>query len=175
MKQTKKITLAALLAALAAAIMLCAYFPYLTYAVPALAGGVMVVAVIELSGKWAWLAYGASVLPVALFAENEAKLLYLLFFGYYPIVKSLLERLHSRVAEYVLKLTLFNAVVAVYGWATVNLLGIPMEEIPFLGQYGIAVLWAAANLVFLLYDVALSRAIAVYMWRLHPQIKKWFL
>lgn len=175
MKQTKKLTLTAMLAALAAVLMLVSYFPYLTYAIPAIAGGFLAVAVIELGCKWAWLGYAVSVLPIALFAENEAKLLYICFFGYYPILKSLIERLHSRLAEYIAKFGVFClAAVAMY-FAYTGLLGLPVEDMGPLGQYALPVVLVVGSVVFFLYDLALTRVIAVYMWRLHNRVKKWFL
>ncbi len=174
MKQTKKLTLSAMLAAVAAVLMLVSYFPYLTYAVPAVAGGVMAVAVIELSTKWAWVSYAASVLPVALFAESEAKLLYVCFLGFYPILKSLFERWKSRVAEYAAKFGAFNLAVAVIYLAATKVLGLPMEDMGVLGRWGVPLLWIAANGVFLLYDIALTRVIGAYMWRLHGRVKNWF-
>ncbi len=174
MKQTKKLTLSAMLAAVAAVLMLVSYFPYLTYAVPAVAGGVMAVAVIELSGKWAWVSFVASVLPVALFAESEAKLLYICFLGYYPILKSIFERLQNRMAEIAVKLGAFNLAVAALYFISIKVLGLPMEDTSLFGRFAVPVLWMAGNVVFLLYDLALTRVIAAYMWRLHPKVKKWF-
>ena len=55
MKNTNKITLCALLSALAVVLMLTAYFPYLTYAVPAFAGLCIMAVLIEIGPKWAFL------------------------------------------------------------------------------------------------------------------------
>ena len=52
MKNSKKITFSAIMAALATVIMLVSYFPYLTYAVPAIAGLCIMVVVIEINKKW---------------------------------------------------------------------------------------------------------------------------
>ena len=91
------------------------YFPYLTYAVPAVAGLFIMVAVIEAGYKWALGAYAAASVLVFLFAEPEGKLLYICFFGYYPILKAVFDRRKSRTLEWILKLAVFNAaIIAVY-------------------------------------------------------------
>ena len=91
------------MAALASVFMLTSYFPYLTYAIPALAGLFIMVAFIETDIKWAAVTYIASSVLIFFVAEPEAKLLYIMFFGYYPIIKALFERVRSRVFEYLFK------------------------------------------------------------------------
>lgn len=174
MKNTKKITVCALMAALASVFMLSSYFPYLTYAIPAIAGLFIMVALIETDIKWAVLSYVASALIVAIMAEPEAKMLYILFFGYYPIVKSVLERLKSRVAEYLLKFAVFNAAV-IFAYTVVSVLfDIRLDELGEFGRYTSIVMLAAANVVFPIYDMAVSRMAQFYMARLHPAVSKIF-
>ena len=115
MKQTVKITFCGIIAALSAVFMLLSYFPYLTYAVPAVAGLLIMITVIEAGYKWALGAYIAASVLVFLFAEPEGKLLYICFFGYYPILKAVFDRRKSRALEWILKLAVFNAaIIAVY-------------------------------------------------------------
>ena len=89
MKQTGKITLCAMLAALAAATMLAAYFPYLTYGVPAIASIFVMIALIEAGKGYAALTYAASAVITILLAEPEAKLLFAWFLGFYPILMAI--------------------------------------------------------------------------------------
>ena len=96
MKQTVKITFCGIIAALSAVFMLLSYFPYLTYAVPAVAGLLIMITVIEAGHKWGIGAYIAASALVFLFAEPEGKLLYICFFGYYPILKAVFDRRKSR-------------------------------------------------------------------------------
>ena len=42
-------------------------------------------------------------------------------------------------------------------------------------KYGLYAFWAAANVVFVFYDIAVSQAAGFYMARLHANIKKYFL
>lgn len=172
MNRTGKITLCGITAALAAALMLASYFPYLTYAVPALSGLCMMLPVIEINCKWAFAAYLVSALPTLFFAEPEAKLLYIVLFGYYPVLKAVLDRL-PRALGWFAKLAVLNAAVALVYCVLAPLIGIPTDEFGALGKYGAALLWASANGVFAVYDLAISRVSVFYMLRIHPKVRKY--
>ena len=86
MKQTAKITFCGIITALSVVFMLLSYFPYLTYAVPAVTGLLMMIIVIEINTRWAFAAYAAASVLVFIFAEPESKLMYICLFGYYPIL-----------------------------------------------------------------------------------------
>ena len=95
--------------------MMLSYFPYFTYAVPAVTGLLVMVLVIELGLRWAFAAYIAASLLIFLFAEPESKLMYICLFGYYPILKAIIEKFKKPLFEWILKLLVFNAaVVLVY-------------------------------------------------------------
>ena len=55
--------------------MLLSYFPYFTYAVPAITGLLTMMLVIEINAKWAFAAYIAASALVFIFAEPESKLM----------------------------------------------------------------------------------------------------
>lgn len=173
MNNTKKIVFCGLMAALATVVMLVAYFPYLTYAVPAMASLCIMVCLIELGTKWAFMAYLASVLPVFLITENEAKLLYIVFFGFYPVVKVIIEKIKIRALEWILKFLLFNSIIVVTYFVLSKLTGIQIEEISFVGGYTIALLLIMGNLVFFFYDICIERMATLYMVRLHNTVKKY--
>ena len=160
------------MAALASLFMLTSYFPYLTYAIPAMAGLFIMVSVIELNVKWAVLTYFASAVIVFLLAEPEAKLLYILFFGYYPILKAVTERQKSRVLEYVIKFLIFNLAVFLTYSVFAGVFGIDLSFLSEFGKYSAAILLVAANIVFLIYDKAVSQLAGFYMYRLHSIVKR---
>ena len=103
MKKTSKITFSAIMSAFAVVIMLISYFPYLTYAVPAVAGLAIMIVVIEINCKWAILSYISAAVLSFLFAESESKLLFIGFFGFYSIVKCIIEKINKPVIEWVIK------------------------------------------------------------------------
>ena len=174
MKKTGKITVCAMMVALASALMLTSYFPYLTYAIPAVAGLFIMVAVIETDVKWATVSYIASAIIVFIMAEPEAKMLYVLFFGYYPIVKSLSERLKSRITEYLLKFLVFNASIIVAYLLMWVLLGISIDEMGEFGKYTAIVMLVAGNIIFPIYDIAVAQVARFYIARVHPAVAKIF-
>ena len=103
------------MAALSVVLMLGAYFPYFTYTIPAFAGLCIMVVLLELGTKWAISAYITSALLTVLFCEPEAMLMYVFLFGYYPILKAVIEKLRKPVVEWVLKIVSFNiAVIIIY-------------------------------------------------------------
>ncbi len=172
MKNTSKITFCALMSALSVAFMMLAYFPYFTYAVPALAGLVGLVVLIEIGGKWTWWTFIVSAVLSMIFAETEAKFMYVLLFGYYPIVKAYIERLNSRLIQYLIKFAVFNAAVVSVFLITVKVLGMPIDDFGSFGIWGGLAFLLLANITFYLYDIVLVRVAAVYLQKIHPSVKK---
>ena len=159
------------MASLASVTMLISHTMYLTYAVPAMAGLFVMISLIEISPKWAFATYLASAFPIFLIAENESKLLYIMFFGYYPILKALAERVRKPVIEWLIKLIVFNAAVIVTYTLIAGLFGISLEDLGQLGKYGEWIFLAVGNVVFVLYDIAVSRMSMFYFSIIRPKIK----
>ena len=92
MRQSAKTALAGIISALAVAIMFATtIIPFLTYALSAISGALLLLMVIEINRRWAFTSYVAvSILSILLLNDKEAALMYILFFGYYPIMKSVL-------------------------------------------------------------------------------------
>ncbi len=172
MKNTVKIAFCALMAALGTAFMWLSYFPYFTYAVPAIAGLIMLIVLIEIDAKWAWGTYAVMSILACLLAEPEARLMFVLFLGYYPILKSHIERIKNMLVQYILKFTVFNlAVFAVYGLLA-GIFGIYMADIQASGKVFLIALLLLANITFYLYDIVLVRVANLYLYRLHRKIAK---
>ena len=93
MKKTSKIALSAVFAALSVALMaLVSIIPNLELALPAISGLFVAVIVIEVDKKWALGVWAAvSVLSLIVVPNKEAAIIYAVFFGYYPVLKSVLE------------------------------------------------------------------------------------
>ena len=174
MKNTGKITISAIFSALAVVIMLTSYFPYLTYAIPAVAGLCIMVVLIETDYKWALLSYIVSSVLIFLFGEMESKLMFIFLFGYYPIVKALVEKTKKPLFEWPIKLVVFNsAILLVYGLLA-EVIGMTFEDLGEFKKYGTAILLILANIVFVVYDIAISRLSMAYFYKLHPKIQKLF-
>lgn len=145
-------------------------------AMPAIAGCLLIPVVAEAGLGWAFGSYGAAAALCLLLApDKEASLIYLLFFGYYPALFAVLGRIKNRAACWGAKLLIFNAAAVGEALLATYVLGIPWEDIPFLPMpWGLAVLLALANVVFVLYDYTLAGLIREYFRRLHGRLTKYF-
>ncbi|MFA9381001.1 MAG: hypothetical protein ACERKO_08070 [Acetanaerobacterium sp.] len=140
--------------------------PIATYALPALAGALLICIVAELGEKWAFSVYAATaILSLLITPDREAALLFLFFFGHYPVIKSMLERIKSRVIEWLLKFIVFNAcVLTCYALIFyVFQMQYVMESFEEFGRYSVPIFLITGNLAFLLYDFTLSSLVAFYM------------
>ena len=174
MKQNFKVTFGAVLAALATVFMLLSFFPYLTYAVPAISGLFIMIAVIELNKKYSFLVYLTSGFLIFLFAEPESKLLYICFFGFYPILKAIIEILNKPLFEYILKFILFNMMMVIIYSVFAKLFNISLEDFGQFGKYSALIFLGFGNIVFFVYDFAISRFAVTYYNFIHPKVKKIF-
>lgn len=108
------------------------------------------------------------ILGLLLLPNKSCAVLYLLFFGLWPMLKSLLEHLPNRILEWVCKLLVFNGILAVL------LLGLRGLLLPFLppalDQEWL--IFAAGNVAFLIYDVGFSKLIALYVARVDRVLRK---
>ena len=169
MKKTRKVALGGMIAALSLTVMLAAYFPYLTLALPALAGMLLLIIVQEISVKWAFLVYVAVGLLSLLLCEKEAAVMYVFLFGPYPVFKGFLDRIHPRVVRILVKLVCLNA-AAILGYLLVILVfQVPVDQMGLVGEYGPLILLGMLNIAFGPYDYCMSNALVWY--RLHMRAK----
>lgn len=150
-------------------------FPFATYALPALAGLLLVVIVVDFGMKWAWCVYAAiSVLAILITPDREAAAMFVLFFGYYPILKSVFEQIKSRTVEYLLKFLVFNVAMVLAYLLIIYVFGIQdiLDEFGELGKYGMWIMLGMGNVVFILYDFTISRLINLYTMWLKPKLFK---
>jgi hypothetical protein len=173
-KQSMKLAFCGVIAALSTVLMfLTGLAPTATLALPAIAGCLLIPVVVEAGLAWGAGVYGVCcVLSFLLAPDREAFLFYLLFFGYYPVLYAVLGRIRGRVLRYAAKLLVFNAAVALEVLLSVYVLGVPVESFFILGWIGPVVMWLLANVVFILYDLALDGLILQYYRRLHPRLGK---
>lgn len=135
----------------------------------AVAGLVPAAAVVSAGYAGGFLCYGAAgILGLLLLPEKGCAVLYLILFGLYPMVKSAIERLRKLPLELVLKLVFFNLVLTVLVLVFSKFL-FPM--LPELLQ-STWILYAAGNVVFLIYDYGFSKLITFYTVRVHRIVRK---
>ncbi len=179
MKRTSRIALGGILSAVAVLALLLTIVPFATYALPPLAGAFLIPLVIECGKKWALCAYAVvSLVAIFIVPDMEAKILFIAFFGYYPIIKATLESINNRVCEWALKLLIFNA-SAVGGYAVLSLIGFSLNDFRIEGVtlplYGFLILFLfAGNVIFVIYDIGLTRVLPLYFSRFQPMIRRLF-
>ena len=154
-------------AAVCLLLMFCSSFlPGLSYAIPVFAGVLMVVMIVETDSKWALADYCAvSLLCIFITPNFEASLLFILFMGYYPILQFWLSKKKNKLFVWIVKLAVFNIAIVIYYnlfkfiFTSVDML----EGTEFFGKYALPLLWAEAQICFLVYDKFLSLTIEVYI------------
>ena len=174
LKQTSKIALSAVLSALSVALLaLISVIPTLELALPAIAGAFTAVIVIEINKRWALAVWAAvSVLSLLVVPNKEVAVLYTVFFGYYPVLKAMLESKLPRWLEYILKLLTFNVVLFLAYFFMTKLMNVEIEELETFGLWAIPLLLLFASAAFLLYDYALTKLISLYRFKLSKKLRK---
>lgn len=146
--------------------------PLSSYFFPAMAGVLLVVVAQENGTNTAVLVYvAASLLSSLMVPDREAVALFVLLFGYYPILKSKIDRL-PRLIAFLIKFVLANAAIIVFYYVTLYVLGIP-DILSEWGEFGNFAAWAAlimANGTFFIYDILLRQIIRLYLWQIRPKL-----
>ena len=154
-KKTKKMTLGAILCALCVTLMLlCSIFEIADLSVAGACSVVILFAVHELRGAYPYLMWVViSVLSLLLVPNKFPAVCFALFFGWYPIAKCALDRLHA-VIGWIVKSTVFLACCA-----AVYLIETLVFTIP---EYTHIWLLPVLLVTFVLFDVALTRIALSY-------------
>lgn len=162
--KTRRVALTAMLAGLSL------IFLYAASALPtgrlgltAVAGLFPAAAVVAFGLPAGFLCYGGTaILALLLAADKGLALLYLLFFGLYPMVKGAAEKIGRLWAELAIKIAFFNGVFSLFLFflRTVFFSVAPVEGLPVWGVY------LGGNLVFLAYDFGFSKLICLYRTRI---------
>lgn len=175
-KNTGRIALCGVLAGASVAVMLLTYIaPFMTYALPMVAGALILIPSIEYGTPTALTMYAAvSVVSFLIAGDKEAALFYVILFGLYPVLKKYFEKIQNRFLEYTVKIIYFNAVILAAYYVAIVLLGLPFEDSEALGKYALPILLAAGNAAFIIYDLCLTRCVMLYVYKVQPFVRKTF-
>ncbi len=154
----------------------------LSIALPAAAGMITLICVIELSKSWAFGVYVAtSAISLLIVPNKEAVILYVFFFGYYPIIKGILEsKIHNRVLEYVVKVVIFNAAVFAAEYLLFKIMNVPLTEFldvkegSVLEKYILPILFGLINVMFFFLDFLYTATVTLYLNRWQKVFRKMF-
>ena len=171
MRETKKVTLSAMLVALGTVMMvLGAVFEVVDLSVCALASLLVVFAYIELGSPYVFLIWICTSLATALmFPGSIVWVEYLFVFGIYPILKAYIEKL-PRAFWLPLKIGFINLMT----WAIIILLQLVFGTPLFSSELFIMKVFAyiLVNVAFVAYDAFMTVMIRLYFDRIRKRFKK---
>lgn len=165
-RKSSQVAMGGIASALCLLLMIMTIIPLSTYTMPALAGIVLIVIVVENGYQTAWMVFAAvGFLSIFICPEKEAAMMFVGFFGYYPIVKGKLEKIKNRFLEYVAKFSLFNIAVVITYSIIIFVFGMNqiLEEMGLFGGFTLLATLAMANIMFITYDFCLSKIIMAYV------------
>ena len=135
-----------------------------TYALPIIAGTLLCVLVIDFNKALAWSSFVAtSLIAIIISSDKEAVLYYICFFGFYPIIKANLENIKNKIISYVLKFATFNICMIALYFIAINLFNIPLESFTIFNLNIPLLFLIFGNIFFIIYDIALTRVISLYI------------
>ena len=127
---------------------------------------IIIVAVIEIGRYYPWLIWAVTgVLCLFFLPKKDIALEFVMFGGIYPMMKSYFEKLPT-IPSWILKIVFFNAVFT--GWFFICRYLFGIKDVGF--TFGL-IAYAAANVFFILSDIAFSMMIALYMSKLRKKLK----
>ncbi len=175
-KNSKQVALGGVMGALCIATMLLgSIIPFATFVAPALAGIFIGLMGEEISLPTGLSMYiSVSILSLLLVPEKEMAFIFVFFFGFYPLIKPVLQKPHLFIAKVALKLLLFN--VCIISMYALLLFIFPIASVVTeFADYSYAFivgLLLLGNVTFLMYDFALDRLFQVYTQKFRPRFLK---
>lgn len=172
MKNSKVIAYSGVATALSVVMLfLGSIFWALGYTMPLVASLVMIILLDSISQKSALLTFvSTSVISFILLNDKECVLLYVLFFGYYPLIRDKINDIKPKFLSYLLKFVTFNAAMVLAQILCVYVFGIPFDDM--LGKWGIVVFVLCLNLVFVVFDKLYTLLLRLYRIKLKKKVEK---
>lgn len=112
---------------------------------------------------------GVSLLALLLLPDKFCALLFALLFGIYPVIKSFAERIKLLFGRYAVKLAFFNAVFTLLLLTMGKLM---LVTLPTVLAEQLWLLYAAGNVIFLIYDFGLTKLICFYLARIDRAVRR---
>ncbi len=171
-----KVALGGVIAALSLLLMILAgVTSTLVYAIPMITGALLMMLVVEFGQEFAGLIYVAvSIISLFLLGNKEAAIMYVTFFGYYPILKSILEKYIKGFVCWIVKYLIFNVAMVSSYFIVTKIFMISFEDVESFGKFALPLLLFAGNILFVMYDVALTRLVSIYLYRWRKYVKRVF-
>lgn len=173
MKNSKVIAYSGVATALSVVMLfLGSIFWVLGYTIPLVASLVMIILLDSISQKSALLTFiSTSIISFILLNDKECVLLYILFFGYYPLIRDKINDIKPKFLSYLLKFITFNAAMVLTQVLCVYVFGIPFDDM--LGKWGIVLFVLCLNLVFVVFDKLYTLLLKLYRIKLKKKVEKY--
>lgn len=173
MKNSKVIAYSGVATALSVVMLfLGSIFWVLGYTMPLVASLVMIILLDSISQKSALLTFiSTSIISFILLNDKECVLLYILFFGYYPLIRDKINDIKPKFLSYLLKFITFNAAMVLTQVLCVYVFGIPFDDM--LGKWGIVLFVLCLNLVFVVFDKLYTLLLRLYRIKLKKKVEKY--
>lgn len=173
MKNSKVIAYSGVATALSVVMLfLGSIFWVLGYIMPLVASLVMIILLDSVSQKSALLTFiSTSIISFILLNDKECVLLYILFFGYYPLIRDKINDIKPKFLSYLLKFITFNAAMVLTQVLCVYVFGIPFDDM--LGKWGIVLFVLCLNLVFVVFDKLYTLLLRLYRIKLKKKVEKY--
>ena len=113
---------------------------------------------------------GVSILSLLLLPDKFCAFLFAVLFGLYPMVKAWAERVRIPALAYGIKLCFFNAALTVILLLAKTLMMASLPDV--MAKQSLGLLYLLGNVVFLVYEIGLTRLIRFYLVRVDRVIRK---
>ena len=161
--------------ALSAAIMLTSTIPGLMYAIPGAAALLVLFMMAECNKNWALGVYFCtSVITAIIVPEKEAVAIYIALLGYYPVLKTIFDKIRPKILNIAVKIIFFLAIITASYWVLMKFFGISAELMEDAEKYFVPVLYILGLAAFLLYDKALEMFELAYYRKWQKKVRKLF-
>ena len=177
MRESYKTTICGVTASLALVLMLLTYVnPFLTYTSPPFAGVLLILIMLEVGIGWAFGTYTAiGLLALFLLSDKEAAVMFIAFFGYYPMLRAKFEFIiKNKIIRYILELLIYNLSMAVSVVVSMFVFAVDYDDFGDLGKIGFVILILLMNVIFILYDFLLSKLILAYRLSWQKKLRRIF-
>ncbi len=176
MRESSKAALCGITSALAVVVMLSTYIsPFLVYTAPAFAGILLLLIYNEIGVRWCFATYiSISLLSIFVIADKESAVFFTLLFGYFPMLSCIINNTKlNKFVKFLIKLLIFNISCLISLLLCTFVLGI--DDDAFSEGIVYVVLFAVLlNVLFVVYDILLSRLQLIYKLKLQKKFRKLF-
>lgn len=171
-QSSREIAFCGVMAAMGGALLILGgLIPGATYCAPILGMLPLIPILAEFGARPALSVYAVTAISALLLIPDKELAGIYAFFGYYPALRPVLNRLRLRLLRLICKLGIFNTAMAVLYFLLLHLLGISEVQAEFAeySKFFLIFLMVGANIVFLLMDTALERLSNLWQYRLRKR------